>query len=133
MAALTPAQLLVEFTEQTLTSLAHLIVVQADGSKHISIEDLRDHLLAAVQDTNLVQAILDTAWYTPISNAEAALALLAASPHAHTPELVGLENVANVAKEDLPISTLQQTALDAKVNADVTASPSLTTVIPPEW
>ena len=132
MAALTPAQLLVEFTEQTLTSLAHLIVVQADGSKHISIEDLRDHLLAAVQDTNLVQAILDTAWYTPISNAEAALALLAASPHAHTPELVGLENVANVAKEDLPISTLQQTALDAKVNADVTAAPSLTTASP-EW
>jgi hypothetical protein len=133
MAKLTPSQLLVEYTEHTLTQLAQFVVVQPDGSRYISLEDLQAQLLIATQDFDMVGNILESIWHTPIGEIEASLATLAANPHTHPNTAAGLSNVANIAKEDLPISTAQQAALDTKVDADVTIAPTITTPQPREW
>ena len=133
MALITPEQLAVEYTSQTLNSLAHLIVVQPDGSGHISLEDLKNQLLISLQDSELTQEILDTLWQSPLNAVSEVLPDLAEAVHTHSPNDVGLGNVSNMPKEDLPISLSQQQSLNTKLDADTLIAPSITVVTPREW
>lgn len=133
MAAITPSQLIEEFTNQALTGLANLIVVQADGSKSISYAALQAQLSSSIQNSTVVSDVLANMWISPLEDIENTLLGKADVTHTHTPANVGLSNVHNIAKENMPVSNPQMAALSTKADATATTVPFIALTQPKEW
>ena len=129
----TPSSLAVHLTEATLTKLAVLLTVQNGKARKIDLQTLEDTVMTELANNDaLIQQVVTANWQNPIDTITATAATKAEQVHTHNLADFGLSLIQNLSPAQMPISTLQQEALDTVMGEDDGVE-FLSTPTPAEW